>query len=231
MMKLKRWVLAIAPLLAACAAPTVHHGPMPETPLRAVGNEPGWHVEIGEGQLRVVTDYGARQADHPLPAPQRIAGGWRYRIDGGPSVTLHERLCHDNMTGMPYPMVARLDEGERTLHGCAGDPHILLQGEWEVTELDGAALLDDSRITLHFDGERVSGLATCNRYFAAYHLSGEGLTLQPAASTLMMCIDAAQMAQERRFLDQLGEIRHFDIDAQGALRLITPDSDIRAQRP
>lgn len=129
-------------------------------------------------------------------------------------------------------MTLLMDNG-LTLNGCGGDPAALLQGgEWVVEDLRGGGIVDRSRITLNFgtDG-RVGGAASCNRYTAAYALSGEGLTISKAAATMMACAPAL-MQQERLFLDLLAQVRHFTLDATGALVLHAADGrTISARRP
>ena len=79
---------------------------------------------------------------------------------------------------------------------------------------------------LEFDPltRRLAGSAGCNKFNAAYDLSGEGLSIGPAAVTRMAC-PAALMEQEGRFLATLGRITRFDIDPTGALLLFANDQE------
>lgn len=87
---------------------------------RAVGNEPGWFVEVDAGTnptLRATLDYGERRLDAtPL---QRTADGYRGTAGGRPVVLVARRnACTDGMSGQRFPVTATLRVGDRAYSGC-----------------------------------------------------------------------------------------------------------------
>lgn len=87
---------------------------------RAVGNEPGWFVEVDAGSnpmLRATLDYGERRLD--VANVQRTADGYR-GMSGGQPVTLVVRrtACTDGMSGQRFEASATLRVGERDYSGC-----------------------------------------------------------------------------------------------------------------
>lgn len=201
---------------------------------RARGNEPGWLLTMDGETMTLSYDYGAGSVEAPEPAAVSIKDGMQWTAaEAELTVTALTRLCEDNMTGMPYPAQVSVQLGERTFKGCGGEPASLLAGdEWTVKDLNGEAPGEDVQITLSFDTNagRLSGKGGCNRYNAAYTLTGESLSFGPAMSTQMACAEPA-MAQERAFLDLLGEVNRFSIDESGALRLISDaEGTIMARR-
>lgn len=89
---------------------------------RAVGQEPGWLVEVGQGNappIGLLLDYGARRLElresEPLPAATGFRG-----ISGTISVELHIRqeTCHDSMSGESFATAAELRVGDRVYRGC-----------------------------------------------------------------------------------------------------------------
>lgn len=208
-------------------------------PLSGRGIEPGWHIEIGEDRIELVSDYGQTETEAELI--QRGSSGRTTRFRGlgrhGPILAAFERrTCPNPATGMPHPYALRVQFEGGELRGCAGQPRdLLLSREWVVTAVDGEAIAhadrgaEDERITLRFDVEgRVSGRAVCNRYFADYTLSPERLDIERPAATLMACPDA-DMQLERRFLELLAATRRFEIDPDGRLILITDEGRIAAR--
>ncbi|MEQ9260604.1 MAG: META domain-containing protein [Roseovarius sp.] len=194
----------------------------------ARGNEPGWHVTIGEEEIELVADYGEITHRAPRPEVQVMPGAYVFDIPAAEAVLkLEERLCHDSATGMPYPHAALLEMGERVLVGCGGDPESLLSGaEWQVEDVAGGGIVDGSNITIGFDGAgRVYGGTGCNRFMGGYTLTGEGLEMGQMGVTMMACAEAL-MAQEQRVLDALGRVARFDIDETGALELIGADGAV-----
>jgi len=88
---------------------------------RAIGNEPGWWVEIGGGAhpaLHAVLDYGDRALDVAdlVSAPGRFSG----RTSNGAEVVLiAERAeCHDGMSGAAFEATATLAAGDKVYRGC-----------------------------------------------------------------------------------------------------------------
>jgi heat shock protein HslJ len=125
---------------------------------------------------------------------------------------------------MPYPRTVVVEFGDRTLRGCGGEPAALLHGaEWLVEDLDGGGMIDGSRVSLQFgDDGRISGQASCTRYFGTYTLTGERLAVSQLGATKMACAPAL-MTQESSFFDLLGNTQRFSVSSDGALILHTAD--------
>lgn len=198
-------------------------GDSPVAMLRARGNEPFWALDIGPTlRLRLPTE----TLEGPAPEAQFVDGTRRYEgaLQGRPiEVTAREHLCADTMTGMPHPLQVEMRFDGRTFRGCGGNPaDLLIGGEWVVEDIAGG-MIDRSRATLLFSpAGGLTGRASCNTFTTRYTLSGEGLTIDPAATTRMACAPSL-MQQEERFLDILHKSRRFELSADGALRLIAPD--------
>lgn len=199
----------------------------------ARGNEPFWTVKLGDGRM-VFTPMDGAAVDVALPAAEAVEGdGARYAA-ADLTVTLTPMLCRDSMAGMPHPLTATVETGGKSLQGCAGAPvDLLAGGEWVVTKIGDAAVAEPVKVTIAFDAAKggVAGSAGCNRYFGSFTLTGEGLSFGPGmGSTMMACEDNA-MAAERAFLSAMTTVDRFDIDADGALLLISADAPVmRAQR-
>ena len=210
--------------------------PPSKRPYRARGNEPGWHVSLAAETAAIETDHGETTHDIPRPDARAVPGGYEFVMPGAEArLRIEERLCHDDMTGMPYPDTAQLTLGDRLLRGCGGDPADLLTGgAWRITAIGDAALIEPERLSLNFpDAGRVAGSGGCNRIVGGFSLSGEGLHFGPMASTMMACPEPL-MEQERRMLDSLEQVAAFDIDSRGRLILLGEDRRtilIEAARP
>jgi heat shock protein HslJ len=218
--------------LAACAGIAGFAGPvLGEVPLQlpggpqtfvAVGNEPGWRLDIGGGLMLLTADYGATTMSMPAPAPEPIPGGRAYAGEsaGRPvRVTVLDRICHDTMTGMPRPATVSVEYDGRKLDGCGGEPASLLRGAWVVESIDGAPSIRDARPTIAFgvDGS-VSGNASCNGFSGTYALTGEGLTVSGLLSTMKAC-QPPLMQQEDAFLALLRDVLRFERPPDGTLVL------------
>lgn len=89
---------------------------------RALGNEPGWQLEVGQQDtLLFVGDYGARRL---LFADVDITGkdGLRhYRARSGAdsiAVSASETPCNDSMSGEHFPYTVEVQLNGRSLFGC-----------------------------------------------------------------------------------------------------------------
>lgn len=91
---------------------------------RAVGNEPGWYVEVGRGAaaaLHATLDYGDRKVEVAQAAPLGgDAPGYHGTATDGTSVLLRIRreACSDGMSDRSYDTSVVLDVGDTTYRGC-----------------------------------------------------------------------------------------------------------------
>jgi heat shock protein HslJ len=199
---------------------------------RARGNEPGWSLTLEGGRFTFVNNYGADTSEGMMLAPSIEAGAFVYDVaEIGARIGVAEAVCHDDMTGMPYPQAVTIETGGRTLRGCGGEPIDLLRGaEWVVEDIAGTGLIDSSRVTMAFgrDGG-LYGTGGCNRYTGGIEIGGEAVTVGPVAATMMACAEAL-MVQERRFFEALERIDGFDIDETGALKLLSVGQPVLTAR-
>jgi putative lipoprotein len=88
---------------------------------RAIGNEPGWFVEVGNGDppsLHATLDYGDREI---IVAKARPAGlGFTGNSADGVTVALQiqRTRCQDGMSGETFEATAQLLVGDKTYRGC-----------------------------------------------------------------------------------------------------------------
>lgn len=92
---------------------------------RAVGNEPGWYLEIRkQRRIVLVADYGETRVELPLPEPAVDPSSRATRWDAGElvvEVTGHP--CTDTMSGEQFPSEVMVHWEGRTLRGCGRALH------------------------------------------------------------------------------------------------------------
>jgi putative lipoprotein len=88
--------------------------------LRAIGQEPGWTVEVYDDRIVLASDYGTRTETYTRPVQSTIPGGRRYTASApGPiEVTVEDRGCADVMSGEPFPLTVTVVAAADTLRGC-----------------------------------------------------------------------------------------------------------------
>lgn len=222
---------AMALLLAAFAMPALANG---TEAFRAQGNEPFWSLSLGEGELSFRPLEGGVVTLKPVPQvrvdgqSEIYAGG---QGDDALTVTIAPTLCTDSMTGMPFPRTVTVVQGGRTFTGCGGEPASLLRAEWVVTAIDGKPVLASATPTVTFEADgKINGMASCNRFFGGYSLSGEGLAVGPLGSTKMLC-EPEVMEQEAALFALLEAASGFAMGENGQLTLRVPDGRILVARP
>ncbi|MBZ9557919.1 MULTISPECIES: MliC family protein [unclassified Modicisalibacter] len=98
----------------------------PESIFHALGNEPGWTLDLDRDapSMTLVTDNGerSRTLDYRLVALDNgEQASVTLRADGAAepvAVQMQARACFDAMSGKPYPVRVRLQVGERVFRGC-----------------------------------------------------------------------------------------------------------------
>lgn len=103
-----------------------------------------------------------------------------------------------------------------------------LEGSWQLTSgtVSGEPIpiLDSHPITIVFDGEQVSGTASCNGYGGSYDLSGSAISFGNLAMTEMACDPPETMEAEGRYAQGLMAVTTVAID--GDLILTGPDVEL-----
>ncbi len=93
---------------------------------RALGNEPGWRLDIREDEsLSLLLDYGQTKLQFLAPEREDENGVRRYRasLDGMQlQVVLEEKTCFDTMKGEAFSHHVSLRLDERQLAGCGRAP-------------------------------------------------------------------------------------------------------------
>ncbi len=83
------------------------------------------------------------------------------------------------------------------------DPDSLVGTSWQLEDLGGAGVIDNSMATLEFpESGKVAGLGSCNRYFGSVEIAGESIKFGQMGSTRMACPEAV-MNQESKYFKAL----------------------------
>ena len=92
---------------------------------RAVGNEPGWSLEIlGESRIVLIADYGASRVERPLPQPMIDQEARTTRWDTGELIVeVIGAPCRDSMSGESFESTVVVTWGVQTLKGCGRALH------------------------------------------------------------------------------------------------------------
>jgi putative lipoprotein len=90
---------------------------------RAVGQEPGWMIDIyTQNRIVALLDYGQTLIELPRTEPTYpVEGATRYETQGGGhtlSITYRRFPCQDAMSGEDYPASVEVVIDGRTLQGC-----------------------------------------------------------------------------------------------------------------
>jgi hypothetical protein len=97
-----------------------------ESDFRAVGQEPGWLLEIRHArELRLITDYGADTAVTSVPPAETdsATGARTYRATVGArdlQVLIQPTACNDAMSGESYETTVTVTLDGHAYHGCGG---------------------------------------------------------------------------------------------------------------
>jgi uncharacterized lipoprotein YbaY/uncharacterized membrane protein len=99
---------------------------VPDQPfLRALGNEPGWLLELGDDTAMLVTDYGRQRVALPVAITASSATHTLHvGRDAGRriAVAVHDRPCTDTMSGAVFPYTVEIELDGTRHTGCGGLP-------------------------------------------------------------------------------------------------------------
>jgi len=181
---------------------------------RAVGQEPGWALDLAEGRwIRYVGDYGATHVYAASPRQVRGASEGSVVYDAEPErhalrVEIRQAPCRDAMSGQSFTHVVTVRLDTSTVKGCGRMTHPgeLTNTYWKLTELDGQPVVVGKAREPHLrlrDDSRADGSTGCNSFSGTYERAGDRLTFGKLVTTMMACIEPALSRQEQRFLQVL----------------------------
>jgi len=125
--------LAIVGLVAACGQTDVphpkeqidnvwHQAKLRGVAFRAIGQEPGWLLEITNGEeILLVTDYGSNQQSMPFvePVVYQEERRTQYVVDAYDTIIeIRGEPCTDIMSGESFEVSVTLFLEDKELHGC-----------------------------------------------------------------------------------------------------------------
>jgi len=101
------------------------HAKLNGADFRAIGNEPGWTLEIHEmSRVILVSDYGASRVEVALPEPVVDSGARSTRWDAAElTLELIGDRCSDSMSGEAFETKVVVSWQGRTLRGCGRALH------------------------------------------------------------------------------------------------------------
>ncbi len=88
---------------------------------RAIGQEPGWLLEITNGeQILVVTDYGQDRQSYPFVEPRedKAARKTVFQVNDSTSVLIEGKPCSDSMSGESFQTTVTVTLNGKSLKGC-----------------------------------------------------------------------------------------------------------------
>lgn len=114
---------ALTPQQALAAMPSWETARAAGVDFRAVGQEPGWLLDIHtRGIIKFAWDYGENYAEFAIAEPtypQEGATRYEAHSDGRSLVVIIRRApCSDAMSGEAYPSTVEVVIDGRTLNGC-----------------------------------------------------------------------------------------------------------------
>lgn len=191
---------------------------------RAVGQEPGWIVDINrQRQLRYTGDYGTTRI--VFPAAEPVWDDSTNTVVFQSDTTGHQLVltitpepCQDAMSGETFTHTVAVQVDGNTLRGCGrGIPTGDLTGTyWKLVEMEGSPVVAgpggrEAHIRFDAEGSRVTGSTGCNQFGGTYDVAGDSLQFGQLVMTRMACLDGGVMEQEQAFERVLGEVNRYSV--------------------
>ena len=105
------------------------HAKLNGADFRAIGNEPGWYLEIrNQAKIVLVTGYGSEQHEFELPEPETDAASratvYKAGLDGQEmTLTITGETCLDSMSGEEFESKVEVVFKGKTWRGCGRALH------------------------------------------------------------------------------------------------------------
>jgi len=98
-----------------------HEAKLRGVAFRAIGQEPGWLLEIRNGEeILVVTNYGQNRNLFPYvdPREDKAARKTVFEVDANTSILIEGKPCSDSMSGETFDTTVTVTLGGQVFKGC-----------------------------------------------------------------------------------------------------------------
>jgi uncharacterized membrane protein len=98
-----------------------HAAKLGGVPFRAVGQEPGWLLEIINGEsILLTTDYGQTKTTYAYvePVVDNENRHTEFRVSENTTIIIDGKACTDVMSGEAFEVTVTIKQISRTLNGC-----------------------------------------------------------------------------------------------------------------
>ena len=120
-------------------------------------------------------------------------------------------------------LVACANTGDGAGTGQDADPSDLTGVVWVLDDASVAGLVQDvpstAQVTIAFEEGQAHGTAACNSYGGAYQAGDDGSISFDAFAVTQMACDQPLMTLESAYLEELGGVTSFEVEAEGNLQL------------
>ena len=205
-------MLTAAALLTLTALPAAAQ--TASDPYVARGTEPFWSLTI-DGRTMKFEAPGRPPVSVAAPKPVHGFAGeiWQTRRI---NVNTVHKACSDGMSDRSYRDSVTVTVDGRRYEGCGGGttnptpgpghgPVSLVEGDWRIDTINGRRIVPGTKPTVSFNGRRISGNASCNRFNGNFELQRGRLDAGQLATTRMACASPLANRQETQVLRILGE--------------------------
>ncbi len=70
----------------------------------------------------------------------------------------------------------------------------------------------NTKMTLEFEDERISGMSGCNSFFAKYTVEGQSMSFGLIGATKMNCSNVGVMEQEQTYFKRLESVKSYKVE-------------------
>jgi heat shock protein HslJ len=96
--------------------------------------------------------------------------------------------------------------------GAEADGYDLDGTSWVLVTYRKNAPLPDTNPTLIFEGDQVSGNASCNSFGGGYTINGQEISFEQMFTTMMACMQPdGIMEQEADYMEMLSQVREYEV--------------------
>ena len=222
--------LAATLLLGGCATIPATPALLPDGAEKgawlAMGNEPGWTLEITPGRLSYAGDYGATQIRVPVTQATRTTAGMRYAGGSGDqalSVDITNSECADTMADRHFAQTVSVTTNSGTVRGCGGPilPPVKLDGtQWSISRIGNATLPASSGATMRFEAKRLTVTVGCNQMWGNWRASQHGLTVDGGLAATRKGCPAPLDQYEATLTQAFAKPLHLRYTRQGGITLL-----------
>lgn len=185
----------------------------------AMGNEPGWTLDVDFDSLMYFKSINGDSISFPVPDAEEDGKKQTFEAeteDGSFKISITEEPCSDDMSGEDFTHIVSVVTDKQEFQGCGRyitHNEMAYEGQWTLTGINGddfsaTGNQETPMLNMQSKDHTVNGTTGCNRLSGKFEVAGDSISFNKLITTKRAC----EGKTEQHFLKALEKVNTYKVE-------------------